>query len=150
MIKFSLACDRGHTFESWFPDGAGYESQVRRGLVVCPDCNSKQVRKAPMAPAVLAGRRSRRPEKETSETQPVALLDDRQRELRAALGALRREIEAKTDDVGPNFSDVARAIHAGDEPERAIRGRATIAEARALVEEGVGVMPLPMLPDEAN
>jgi hypothetical protein len=151
MIKFSLACDRGHTFESWFPDGAGYESQVRRGLVVCPDCNSKQVRKAPMAPAVLAGRRSRRPEAEApSETQPVALLDDRQRELRAALGALRREIEARTDDVGPNFPDVARAIHAGDEPERAVRGRATIAEARALVEEGVGVMPLPMLPDEAN
>jgi hypothetical protein len=117
MIKFSLACDRGHTFESWFPDGAGYESQVRRGLVVCPDCNSKQVRKAPMAPAVLVGRRSRRPQgpSETqplSETQPVALLDEKQLELRAALGALRREIEARTD--------------------------------------GVGVMPLPMLPDEAN
>jgi hypothetical protein len=151
MIKFSLACDRGHTFESWFPDGAGYESQVRRGLVVCPDCNSKQVRKAPMAPAVLGGRRSRRPEADApSETQPVALLDEKQTELRAALGALRREIEARTDDVGPKFPEVARAIHAGDEPERAIRGRATIAEARALVEEGVGVMPLPMLPDEAN
>jgi hypothetical protein len=149
MIKFSLACDRGHTFESWFPDGAGYESQVRRGLVVCPDCNSQHVRKAPMAPAVLVGRRPRRPEP-PSETQPVALLDEKQLELRAALGALRREIEARTDDVGPRFPEVARAIHSGDEPERAIRGRATIAEARALVEEGVGVMPLPMLPDEAN
>src|ERR1700690_1728961 len=99
MIKFSLACDRGHTFESWFPGGEDYESQVRRGLVVCPDCDSKQVRKAPMAPAVLVGRRSRRPQ-ETSETQPpsetrpVALLDEKQLELRAALGALRREIEA--------------------------------------------------------
>jgi hypothetical protein len=149
MIKFSLACDRAHTFESWFPDGAGYESQVRRGLVVCPDCNSKQVRKAPMAPAVLASRRSPRPE-QPSETKPVALLDEKQLELRAALGALRREIEARTDVVGPKFPEVARAIHAGDEPERAIRGRATMAEARALVEEGVGVMPLPMLPDEAN
>ena len=102
-----------------------------------------------MAPAVLVGRRSRRPEK-PSETQPVALLDEKQLELRAALSALRREIEARTDDVGPRFPEVARAIHSGDEPERAIRGRATIAEARALVEEGVGVMPLPMLPDEAN
>ena len=104
-----------------------------------------------MAPAVLRGRRSLRPEADApSETQPVALLDEKQTELRAALGALRREIEARTDDVGPKFPEGARAIHAGDEPERAIRGRATIAEARALVEEGVGVMPLPMLPDEAN
>ena len=149
MIKFSLACDRGHNFESWFPDGADYESQTRRGLVVCPECSSKQVGKAPMAPAIRTGRRPRRAE-EPSATQPVALLDDKQRELRSALSALRREIEARTDDVGQKFPEVARAIHAGDEPERAIRGRATMAEARALLEEGVGVLPLPMLPDEAN
>ena len=103
-----------------------------------------------MAPAVLAGRAVAAAGSEPSETRPVALLDEKQLELRAALGALRREIEAQTDDVGPKFPEVARAIHAGDEPERAIRGRATLAEARALVEEGVGVMPLPMLPDEAN
>jgi hypothetical protein len=102
-----------------------------------------------MAPAVLAGRRPKRVE-EPSATQPVALLDQKQLELRAALSALRREIEARTDDVGHKFPEVARAIHAGDEPERAIRGRATAAEARALLEEGVGVMPLPILPDEAN
>src|ERR1700722_19660198 len=149
MIKFSLACDRGHTFESWFPDGADYESQVRRGLVICPDCHSKQVGKAPMAPAIRTGRRPRRAE-EPSATQPVALLDEKQLELRAALSALRRQIEARTDDVGHKFPEVARAIHAGDEPERAIRGRATVAEARALVEEGVGVMPLPIPPDKAN
>jgi hypothetical protein len=149
MIKFSLACDRGHTFESWFPGGEDYDSQVRRGLVVCPECDSKQVRKAPMAPAVLVGRRPKRAE-EPSATQPVALLDQKQLELRAALSALRREIEARTDDVGHKFPEVARAIHAGDEPERAIRGRATAAEARALLEEGVGVLPLPTLPDEAN
>ena len=149
MIKFTLACEREHEFESWFPDGAAYESQTRRGLVVCPDCTSKLVRKAPMAPAVLVGRRPKRAE-EPSATQPVALLDQKQLELRVALSALRREIEARTDDVGHKFPEVARAIHAGDEPERAIRGRATAAEARALLEEGVGVMPLPILPDEAN
>ena len=76
-----------------------------------------------MAPAVLAGRRPRWGD-EPSATQPVALLDEKQLELRAALSALRREIEARTDDVGHKFPEVARAIHAGDEPERAIRGRA--------------------------
>ncbi len=149
MIKFALSCDRGHDFESWFPDGSDYESQSRRGLVVCPECNSQRVSKAPMAPAVLSGRKRGKTE-EHSATQPVALLDDKQIELRAALGALRREIEARTVDVGLKFPDVARAIHAGEEPERPIRGRATLAEARALLEEGVGVMPLPTLPDEAN
>jgi len=147
MIKFTLACEREHEFESWFPDGAAYESQTRRGLVVCPECNSQQVRKAPMSPAVMG---ARRPERGEEPSRPVALLDEKQVELRAAVGALRRAIEAQTDDVGQKFPEVARAIHAGDEPERAIRGRATLAEARALLEEGVGVMPLPMLPDEAN
>ena len=154
MIKFALSCERGHEFESWFPDGADYESQTRRGLVLCPDCESKQVRKAPMSPAVLGGRRGERTAPAASDepaaTAPVVLLDEKQRDLRAALGAFRRMIESNTVDVGPKFPEVARAIHAGDEPERAIRGRATAAEARALLEEGVGVLPLPMLPDEAN
>ena len=63
---------------------------------------------------------------------------------------LRQEIEANTDDVGGKFPEVARAIHAGDEPERAIRGQASPDEARALIEEGVGVMPMPALADEMN
>ena len=66
------------------------------------------------------------------------------------IAQLRQEIEANTDDVGAKFPEVARAIHAGDEPERAIRGRASLDEARALIEEGVGVLPLPVLADEMN
>ena len=84
------------------------------------------------------------------ETKPVVLLDDKQREMRAALIALRRAIDANTDDVGGKFPEVARAIHLGDAPERAIRGRASPAEAKALVEEGIGVLPLPPLPGDAN
>ena len=64
--------------------------------------------------------------------------------------ALRREIEKRTDDVGEAFPQVARAIHAGDEPERAIRGQANLAEVKALLEEGVRIAPVPVLPDEAN
>ena len=149
MIKFSLACDRGHTFESWFPCGEEYDGQVRRGLVVCPDCDSKQVRKAPMAPAVMVGRRPKRAE-EPSATQPVALLDERQLELRAALSALRREIEARTDDVGHKFPEVARAIHAGDEAERAIGGALRQPKLAPCSRKAIGVMPLPILPDEAT
>jgi hypothetical protein len=145
MIKFTLACEREHEFESWFPDNAAYEEQARRGFVVCPECNSHRVAKAPMAPAVLTHRRAN-----PDEPRPVALLDAKAQALREAMTALRREIEARTDDVGAEFPTVARAIHAGDEPERAIRGKANFGEVKALLEEGVRIAPVPMLPDEAN
>jgi hypothetical protein len=146
MIKFSLACERGHGFESWFPDGESFETQARRGLVQCAVCDSVKIRKALMAPAVHGTRRAEVIEVE----KPVALIDDKQRELRAAIVELKRKIEANTDDVGGRFPEVARAIHAGDEPERAIRGRASLDEARALIEDGIGVLPIPMAPDEVN
>jgi len=145
MIKFTLACEREHEFESWFPDNASYEEQARRGFVVCPECSSHRIAKAPMAPAVLTHRRGK-----TYEPRPVALLDAKAQALREAMTTLRREIEARTDDVGAEFPTVARAIHAGDEPERAIRGKANFGEVKALLEEGVRIAPVPMLPDEAN
>jgi hypothetical protein len=144
MIKFTLSCDNGHEFESWFPDSASYEEQARRGFVTCPDCNSHRVAKAPMAPAIVS---SGRPD---PAARPAALIDEKSRQFREAMIALRREIEARTDDVGAAFPTVARAIHAGDEPERAIRGQANFAEVKALVEEGVRIAPMPVLPDEAN
>jgi len=149
MIKFALACDKGHGFESWFPDGAAYDEQARRGLIACPECGSTRVAKAIMAPAVVgAGRPERAPS--AAAPVPVALIDERQRALREAVRSLRREIEAHTDDVGAKFPDIARAIHTGEAPERAIRGQASRAEVEALIEEGVGVLPMPTAPDELN
>jgi hypothetical protein len=136
MIKFSLSCDRGHEFESWFPDGASFDEQARRGFVTCPHCNSAHVSKAPMAPAIVSRERP--------------LIDEKAKAIREAMVALRREIEKRTDDVGEAFPQVARAIHAGEAPERAIRGQANIGEVKALLEEGVPVAPVPLLPDEAN
>ncbi len=83
-----------------------------------------------MTPAVVGGRRADEP------AQPVVLLDGKQRELRAAVTQLRRDIEAHADDVGAKFPEVARAAPAGDEPHRAIRGRATVSEARAPSRRG--------------
>jgi hypothetical protein len=149
MIKFALACDKGHDFESWFPDGAAYEKQARRGLIACPECGSTRVAKAIMAPAVLGASRPER-DKNAAAPVPVALIDERQRALREAVRSLRREIEAHTDDVGAKFPEVARAIHTGEAPERAIRGQASRAEVEALIEDGVGVLPMPFAPDDFN
>jgi hypothetical protein len=149
MIKFALACDKGHDFESWFPDGAAYDKQARRGLIACPECASTRVSKAIMAPAVLGAARPER-EKSAPPPVPVTLLDERQKTLREAVRNLRREIEAHTDDVGAKFPEVARAIHTGEAPERAIRGQASRAEVEALLEDGVGVLPMPYAPDDLN
>ena len=144
MIKYALGCAEGHAFESWFPDSAAYDKQRKRGLVACPECGSPRVDKAIMAPAVVGGERA------PPGMGPEIAVDDRRRHAREFFLRMRREIEANTDDVGTKFPQVARAIHLGDEPERAIRGRASRAEAQSLLEDGVGVLPLPMLEDELN
>jgi hypothetical protein len=144
MIKYALGCAEGHAFESWFPDSAAYDKQRKRGFVTCPECGSARVDKAIMAPAIVGGERA------APIAAPEIVADDRRRQMREFFLRMRREIEANTDDVGTKFPQVARAIHLGDEPERAIRGRASLAEAKSLFEDGVGVLPLPMLEDELN
>lgn len=153
MIKYALVCEKDHSFESWFPDSESFDRLLRRGLVACPECDSSKVAKALMAPAVVGAKKAKAPAAaDAAGSQPVgvALVDERQRRLRELAKELRQEIITKTDDVGRRFPEEARAIHAGDAPSRSIRGQATIEEARALVEEGVGVLPIPQIPDELN
>ena len=67
-------------------------------------------------------------------------------EVKAALAQMRKHVEANSTYVGGNFAKEARAMHLGDAPERAIHGEAKPAEAKALIEDGVPVMPLPFMP----
>jgi len=143
MIRYALGCAEGHEFESWFPDSEAYESLRKSGLVSCPQCGSTEVGKAIMAPAVVGAERA-------ASEEPAETWGDRRRQVRATIARLRREIEANTVDVGARFPEMARAIHQGGEPEQAIRGQASLDEAKALIEEGVQVMPMPALADELN
>ena len=81
-----------------------------------------------------------------SETHRVAAHGD----LAAAMRKLRAEIEAKSEYVGPRFSEEARKIHYEEVPARGIHGEATSEEARALIEEGIEFFPLPVLPEDQN
>jgi hypothetical protein len=156
MIKYALICDSAHEFDSWFRDSAAFDKQANRGLVTCPVCQSAGVTKAIMAPRIgrplLSDSASAESTAATAvaPAQQVALLDDRERMLRSTIRKLRQMIEANTDDVGSGFSEEARKMHLGEVPARSIRGQASLEEARALIEEGVEVMPLPTLPDERN
>lgn len=156
MIKYALVCENGHEFESWFSNSDSYETQARRGFVDCPHCGSTKVQKALMAPAVSTSKRRARNEvvpdapAAAPAPQPVAILDEKQRALREAIRELHAKINENTVDVGAQFSEEARRMHQGEAPARAIRGQASIAEAKELWDEGIPVLPVPALPDERN
>jgi hypothetical protein len=166
MIKYSLVCNKAHEFESWFSDSAAYDAQAERGLVECPHCGSIKVGKAIMAPRIGRTDRERpfagpTPQSEAggdaalaAEPQPqpqrVALLDERQQAMRAMIHELHRKIVENSTDVGPRFPEEARKMHLGETPQRSIYGQASLEEAKALIEEGVPVLPVPTLPEERN
>jgi hypothetical protein len=152
MIKFALLCARGHEFQSWFQSSEAFDTQVESGLVLCPLCQVTEVTKAIMAPAIASRGEAKRakPPAQTQSQTKVALLDRRDLKSRAMIDAFRRRILAETDDVGSHFAEEARKIHNGLVPERAIHGQASIGDARALIEEGVPVLPVPPSPDEYN
>lgn len=138
MIKYNLICTQDHEFEGWFRDGAAYDSQSAAGEVSCPTCGTAQVRKAPMAPSLVSGRRA----PQTEAAAPMQEMAD----LRQALVTLRRQIESSATDVGERFPEEARRIHYGETEEKPIYGQASADEREALREEGIDVVPIPWLP----
>lgn len=142
LIHYSLQCEQEHAFEGWFASSEDFERQQAGGLVTCPYCNSTRVSKALMAPSVSTGRQKER-------TQVVAM-DTMRRETIAKIREAVREIRANADDVGENFPEEARKIHYGESEARGIIGQASPEEARALVEEGIEIAPLPTLPDDQH
>jgi hypothetical protein len=157
MIRYTLRCERDHTFESWFQSSSAYETQVKRKLVGCPVCNSQKIEKAIMAPRVIGKRAAgasappaEAPPAEAPSAAPTPLLMAQERELRAKLKELRDHIVSNADNVGERFPAEARKMHYGDIEHRPIYGEASPEEARALIDEGVEVSPLPVLPDDRN
>lgn len=160
MIHYNLRCTCGHGFDSWFQSSAAYDSQIKRKLVNCPSCGSTKVEKAIMAPQIARKKKSRdvavpdvaaagapAPEAGGGST-PLMLAQER--ELRAKLKELRDHVTKNADNVGEHFPEEARKMHYGDAEHRPIYGEASLEEARSLVDEGIEVAPLPMLPDDRN
>jgi hypothetical protein len=157
MIRYNLRCERGHGFESWFQSSSAYDSQVKRKLVSCPDCGSVKVEKAIMAPRIVGKSKSRAVEAEnvvaaesSAETVAPLMMAPQEAELRAKLKELRDHVTKHADNVGEKFPTEARKMHYGDIEHRPIYGEASPDEARSLIEEGIEVTPLPVLPGDRN
>jgi hypothetical protein len=157
MIRFNLRCDRGHGFDSWFQSSSAYDSQIKRKLVNCPSCGSVKVEKAIMAPQIarkgraITAQAASSPEvTDANVPTTTPLMMAREVELRVKLRELRDHVTKNADNVGERFPEEARKMHYGDVEHRPIYGEASMDEARALIDEGIEVAPLPILPDDRN
>ena len=158
MIRYALACDKGHVFESWFQNSAAYDTQVKANLITCPVCNSAKVEKTMMAPGLVGAKKGAAappappssPRGPAETASPVAMMSPQEREFRKKLKELREHLTKNADYVGQKFPEEARKMHYGEVKHRSIYGEATPDQAKELHEEGVEFHPLPVLPDERN
>ncbi len=133
MIVFDLKCGGGHVFEAWFGSSAAYEEQRAAGQVRCPFCDSDDIAKALMTPAI-GGKGNRKPD--TSPDIIKAVLN--------RLAARQADVLKSSEWVGTAFAERARAMHLGEEKQATIHGQASLAEAKALVDDGIPIAPLPL------
>ena len=153
MIVFDLTCaDHGHRFEGWFASSEDFEAQQARALVTCPQCGCASVSKAPMAPAVPRKGNQASVQLAAPPLAGGALPPEAQAML-ARLAEFQAEAIKQSQWVGDKFADVSRAMHYGEQDPAPVYGQASVDEAKALVEEGIPVLPLPFPvapPDKLN
>ena len=167
MKVLNLRCSHQHSFEGWFGSEDDFQSQLGRGLIECPLCADKDIQKMPSAPRLnLGGHAASEAESAhhaapahapanpltTQENSSIQLPQPRDAAdgmpvaAQAAFLKAVRHVLAHSEDVGQGFADEARRMHYGEVEARSIRGQASARETVDLLEEGIEVMPLPMLP----
>ncbi len=142
MIKYSLSCENAHTFEGWFSTSAEFDRQRQSGFLTCPACNSASISKTLMAPSVSTARKK--------EEKREIVMDMARQEMIAKVKEAVAAIKANAEDVGEKFPEEARKIHYGEADARGIIGQASLGEVKDLLDEGIEVAPLPVLPEDAN
>ena len=138
MKVLNLLCAHHHAFEGWFGSEDDFQAQLERGLV----------ESAPRRHTARATARSARRPKFGRQAGPearqeVANVPD-PAAMQAAWLKMVRHVMANTEDVGERFTEEARRIHYGESEERGIRGQASAEQTQELLEEGIGVLPLPI------
>lgn len=139
MKVLDLQCSLHHVFEGWFSCEEDFSDQNTRKMIECPVCGDASIAKRLSAPRLNLGYSN--PPLLSRQNDANAVSDVAQQ---AAWMSIARRILANTEDVGTGFAEEARKIHYGETKERGIRGQATSAEKKALVEEGISVVSLPL------
>ena len=76
----------------------------------------------------------------------AAMVDTRAAQAYKLMRKMREHIEKNFENVGDRFASEARAMHCGETKTRDIYGRASVADARSLHEDGISVLPIPDIP----
>lgn len=166
MKVLNLRCSRLHSFEGWFGSEDDFQDQRQRGLMACPVCADTSIQKMPSAPRLNFGSHntadtgpsctdpeapSRSSGNSVSQNQTAhidrskSMLSETDLAAQAAFLSALRRVVAATEDMGTRFAEEARRMHYGEIEARSIRGQASAREAVELLEEGIEVIPLPML-----
>lgn len=166
MKVLNLQCTHQHSFEGWFASEEDFRNQLSRGLIECPMCADKGIQKLPSAPRLNLGGHTnqdlaRQGRQRASSSALAVSSENREKTPDPAIAVVPterghaeqaeflkalRQVLSHTEDVGARFAEEARRMHYGELEARNIRGLTSIREAAELMDEGIEIMPLPLLP----
>ena len=138
MIKYTLMCKCGESFESWFLSSSGFDSMCKQRLIKCIYCGSLSVKKSVMAPNL------------SSKSNKVFKKNKLEKKIKKQLLDFRKYIEKNCKNVGENFTREARSIHYDKKTSQSIYGKATAEETTELLEEGIEVTTIPWVDKSEN
>jgi hypothetical protein len=147
MIRYDLVCEKGHEFDGWFRDSDTYDKQAKRGLVSCTYCGTAKIQKQIMAPGIPSKSNKK---SENAVRMTAGPIDPRAAAMMQMMRDYRKHVETNAENVGNNFAEEARKIHYKETKERGIYGNTSSEEAAALIEEGIEIHPIPVLPEDGN
>ena len=137
MIVFNLICSNcAYEFEGWFDNSSAFESQKKRKLINCPNCESSKIKKTLVAPNV--GKKSN--SKKTTNKKTIA----------SNINKIKKIVEENFDYVGDQFTEEAKKIKYGETEDRPIYGEATIEQTKELIDEDISITPLPFQSSKKN
>ena len=137
MIVFNLICFTcEYEFEGWFDNSSAFESQKKRKLINCPNCESSKIKKTLVAPNV--GKKSN--SKKTTNKKTIA----------SNINKIKKIVEDNFDYVGDQFTEEAKKIKYGETEDRPIYGEATIEQTKELIDEDISITPLPFQSSKKN
>jgi hypothetical protein len=140
LIIYDLCCEAEHRFEGWFVSPQAFEQQLADGLIECPLCGNKEVRRV-VSPLHLASEKKSGVEQAQVATKsPRPLFNPEE-----AIAFYSRAVQSllkDSEDVGAGFAEEARRIHYEEIPARTIHGQASDEDFEELKDEGIDVMKL--------
>tara|TARA_B100001175_G_C19315986_1_gene545382 strand:- start:22 stop:438 length:417 start_codon:yes stop_codon:yes gene_type:complete len=137
MIVFNLICSEcDYPFEGWFDNSSVFKNQKNRKLINCPNCDSSNIYKAPVAPNV--GKKSNAKVLKNKKT------------IASNIKKIKKIVEENFDYVGDQFTEVAKKIKYGETEDRPIYGEATTEQTKELIEEEINITPLPFQSRKKN